>query len=99
MSKYDKIVSYFEKNKRNDWKKWLSFNSVFDKPGKQGIVGLFNCKNKDKNGDGDVEDEEIIFKISQNLNYLVNHELVVMQGLSEISSYCPNFCKGFGKIF
>ena len=96
MSKYDKIVSYFEKNKRNDWKKWLSFNSVFDKPGKQGIVGLFNCKNKD--GDEDVEDEQIIFKISQNLNYLVNHELVVMQGLSEISSYCPNFCKGFGKI-
>ena len=100
MSRYDKIVSYFEENKDQDWKKWLSFNTIFDKPGKQGIVGLFSCKEKDSgSSESDIsKDDVIIFKISQYINYLVNHELVIMQGLSEISTYCPNFLKGYGKI-
>ena len=93
MSKYNKIVSYFEDNKNAPWKEWLSFHSLFNKPGKQGVVGLFTCKTAE-----DDSEKKIVFKISQNINYLVNHELTIMQGLSSISTYCPHFCKGFGKI-
>ena len=36
--------------------------------------------------------------MSQIINYLVYHELTIMQGLNEISSFCPHFCKGIGTI-
>jgi hypothetical protein len=39
-----------------------------------------------------------VFKLSQYTNHLAYHEMISMQGLKEISSYCPHFCKGFGVI-
>jgi hypothetical protein len=39
-----------------------------------------------------------IFKISQYTNHLAYHELISMQGLKKLSTYCPHFCKGFGVI-
>jgi len=89
-SKYNKLISYFEENKYKKWDEWLIFDKILDKPGKQGLVGIF-CNKKDK-------EQQYIFKISLCLNYLVYHELVIMQGLSEISNYCPHFCKGIGAI-
>jgi len=90
MSKFSKINNLYNKNKNNDWKSWLEHDTTFCKPGKQGIVGLLKCK--------DDNDFKIIFKISQCTNYLVNHELVVMNSLNTISTYCPHFCKVYGKI-
>ena len=45
-------------------------------------------------------DEEFryVFKISQYINYLVQHEMTVINGLNEIANYCPHFCKGVGAI-
>ena len=88
-TKYNNLISYFEENKDKNWKEWLDFDKILQKPGKQGIVGLFNLKSND---------QKYLFKMSQGLNYLVNHELVIMQGLSELSNYCPHFCKGIGII-
>lgn len=87
---YNKLVDYYEKNKNKNWREWLSFDKIFNKPGKQGIVGLLKSK----------EDKDIkyVFKMSQYMNHLVYHELVIMKGLSEISSYCPHFCKGVGYV-
>ena len=89
-NKYQKLVSYFEKNKDSKWDDWLIFDKLLDNQGKQGMVGLFKVK--------DSEDTKYIFKLSQNLNFLVYHELTIMQGLSSISNYCPFFCKGIGSI-
>jgi hypothetical protein len=89
-TKYNNLVSYYEDNKNKPWEEWLELHQVFDKPGKQGIVGLFNNKENKK--------EQYVFKISQYINYLVYHELIIMQGLSDISIYCPHFCKGIGII-
>jgi hypothetical protein len=83
----------FEENKDKSIEQWLVFNKVLDKPGKQGIVGLFDLKNNDSD-----EKKQYIFKISQYINYLVYHELIIMQGLKEINTYCPHFCKGIGLI-
>ena len=92
-NKYQKLITYFEKNKDKPWNEWLKFDKLLDNQGKQGMVGLFNLK--DENEEDNIK---YIFKLSQSLNYLVYHELTVMQGLSSISNFCPFFCKGIGSI-
>ena len=82
------ILSYYNENKDNNWQEWLSFDSVFNKPSKQGIVGLLEMKNNTK----------LVFKISQYINYLTQHESIVMKGLNSLSSYCPHFCRSVGTI-
>ena len=81
---------FFIKNKNKEWHEWLEFDTTFDKPGKQGLVGLLKLK----------EDNNIkyIFKISQTINYLVEHESTVMDGLTEIAEWLPHFPLFFGKI-
>lgn len=82
------IVEYCTKNRDKPWQKWLDFSRVFEKPGKQGIVGIMKTKNND----------ELVFKISQYINYLIRHEAVVMQSLNELAIYCPHFSKYLGII-
>jgi hypothetical protein len=53
--------------------------------GKQGVVGLLS-----------IEDVIYVYKISQYMNYLPQHEYIVMKGLEEIEPYCPFFCKAVG---
>jgi hypothetical protein len=88
-SNYENLLNYFEKNKNKNWKEWLSFEGLL-KGGKQGIVGIFKSKDKDNN--------KYLFKMSQGINFLVFHELTIMQGLSKVSQYCPHFCRGIGTI-
>ena len=92
-NKYQQLLIYFEKNKDKPWTEWLKFDKLLDNQGKQGMVGLFKLKDENEE-----DSPKYIFKLSQNLNYLVYHELTVMQGLSSISNFCPFFCKGIGSI-
>jgi hypothetical protein len=87
---YNQLLEYYNNNKHKNWKEWLDFDKILDKPGKQGIVGLFNTKDKNL--------PKFIFKLSQDINFLINHEATIMKGLCDISKYCPHFCKGFGII-
>jgi hypothetical protein len=68
---------------------FLEFHSSFPRSGKQGILGLLT--NVDTN-------KKYVYKISQNLNFLVDQEHSVMDGLNRIREYCPHFCKTFGKF-
>lgn len=88
MSKYKELVSYYEENKDKKMSDWLFFDEIFNKPGKQGFVGLL----KDKN------DNKYIFKFSQYINYLIEHEYTVMKGITSLSDFCPHFCKCIGTI-
>jgi hypothetical protein len=88
-SKYDKLLHTFTENKNKIWSDWLDFDKNFDKPGKQGLVGLLKLKED--------EDFKYVFKISQYINYLVEHESIVMGGLNDLS-FCPHFCKFIGNI-
>ena len=94
---FDKIFKYYIDNRDKNFNKWLDFYTLFAKPGKQGIVGLFNIKNNTESKDEN-KNTKIVFKISQYINYLVYHEYNVMKGLNELSPYCPHFCKTFGVI-
>lgn len=85
MSEYRDLLNYFETKKDTYWKKWLEYDNVFTK-GKQGIVGLFKT----------TQGKKFVFKISRYVNYLVQHEFIVMKSLLSISPFCPHFCKPVG---
>lgn len=89
-SNYNDLLSYFEEHKEKKFNDWLNYESTLKKLGKQGIVGFLNPKiNKD---------QKIFFKYSQYNDNLINHESTILEGLNEISNFCPHFCKSFGTI-
>jgi hypothetical protein len=92
-SKYNEIVRIYEENKDKPMKDWLQFDKLLLKPGKQGIVGLFNMISKDGK-----TSHKVIFKFSQYINYLSVHELTILQGLKDVSTYMPHFCRGIGMV-
>jgi hypothetical protein len=85
---HSRTLEMYNTNKHKDWKKWLEYKNILNNQGKQGIVGIL----KDKN------DDEYVFKMSQYINYLAEHESIIMKGLSKITEYCPHFCKMIGMI-
>jgi hypothetical protein len=100
ISGFDHTLSYYRKNQGRDWKEWIEFDQIFNKPSKQGIVGLFQLGEGKEGKDEKEEKEEmkVVFKFSQYINWLSFHEYTVMRGLNELSEYCPHFCKMIGII-
>ena len=94
ISGFNHLVEYFNKHKDKSWRQWLEFDRTFDKPGKQGLVGLLKPINEIEGKNS----LKFVFKISQYINYLVQHEYTVMKGLNEISGFCPHFCKAIGTL-
>ena len=91
-SGFNDILEYYNKNKHKKWSEWLVVDDLLPRAGKQGLVGIFKTKDEKENN------KKIIFKVSQHINYLVQHELTVMKALNKISIYCPHFCRGIGGI-
>lgn len=54
--------------------------------GKQGITGLV-----------EINGIVYVYKISQFMNYLADHECLILNGLNDILEFCPHFCKIFQK--
>ena len=88
---FSNLVEYYNQNKDKNFHEWLEFDQTFKNPGKQGLVGLLNSTKK-------IGNNKFVFKVSQYINYLVQHEYTVMKGLNELSPYCPHFCKAIGTI-
>ena len=86
---YSKLRVVFEENKDREWTEWLEYDSLFGKPGKQGIVGILRVKGTDMT---------VAFKISQCADNLIPHEYTVMNGLNDMAGFCPHFCKSLGMI-
>lgn len=89
-SDYGQLLNHYKINNTEPWDNWLEFSHIFEKPGKQGLVGIMKSKKDPK--------KEYVFKISQYINYLAEHEGTVMESLNSISNYCPHFCKAIGSI-
>jgi hypothetical protein len=49
--------------------------------GKQGVTGLVS-----------IDDTIYVYKISQFMNHLTNHEHLILNGLADIKEFCPHFC-------
>lgn len=88
MEDHQVIYNYVQTNKTKPWFEWLDFVSLFKKPGKQGLVGLFRLKQ--------YPETTIVFKMSRYINYLTDHEFIVMKGLNELAEYCPHFSRTYG---
>jgi hypothetical protein len=86
---FAKLQNIFEKNKNRDPNKWLSLKSFFPRLGKQGVVGIFNV----------LEDENtsLVFKYSQYINYLIQHEYCIGEDLNNLA-YSDHFVKTIGAI-
>ena len=88
----EKSIEYFKNELKDEYDKlpeFLEFHSSFPQTGKQGVLGILNNKNSKR---------KYVYKISQYLNFLMNHEYYVMEGLNEIRNICPHFCKTLGKF-
>jgi len=90
VSSFNTLVENYNKNKLKKWNEWLDLKEVFSASGKQGLVGLFETKEEPK--------QVYIFKLSQYINYLIQHELSVIKSINRISMFCPHFCRGVGAI-
>jgi hypothetical protein len=55
--------------------------------GTQGICGILSS--------GDVD---VVFKSSQYIDYIAEHEYNIMLGLDKISEFCPHFCRSLGFV-
>lgn len=89
-SGFDQLMTYYQNNKDKPWQEWLKVDKIFPRPGKQGLVGLMTSTDK--------EPKTYVFKLSQYINYLVQHEYTVMKSLTELAVFCPHFCKAVGVI-
>ena len=94
---YNDLLLYYDENKEKDFNEWLNHESTLKKLGKQGIVGLLNT-NKIIESIENNETKKIFFKMSQYNDNLIQHESIILEGLNEISIFCPHFCKSFGTI-
>lgn len=86
---FQDVLELYQKNIDTPLKEWLEVEKIFPRSGKQGLVGVFRIKNTD---------HRMVFKVSQYINYLVQHELLVLGAINKISKYCPHFCRGIGGI-
>jgi hypothetical protein len=94
-TEYASTKEYFSKNQDKVWSEWLSYDQTFPKLGKQGLVGIMKTRDE---APSQGSEHNVVFKISQYINYLVHHEYTVMKGLNELSPYCPHFCKMLGIV-
>lgn len=63
---------------------WASVEKLF-KSGNQGLTGILKTRKSPQ--------KYLVFKISQEMNYLIEHEYKVMKRLNDLSLFCPHFCK------
>jgi hypothetical protein len=84
---YESLKVYKDKEKIK-LDKWLKYIKSF-KSGKQGYVALMKTFDNEN---------EFVIKISQGINFLINHEYTIMKGLSVLNDFCPYFCKVYGKV-
>lgn len=86
----NRLIKYYEKNKKKEWKDWLKLKQIFTHKSKQGITGILESTNNEF---------EYVFKLSRGIDNLINHENIVMNSLKSLQSYCPHFCRHVGVIF
>lgn len=86
---FKSVKSLCEKNKHRKVSEWLRYKTLFANQGKQGITGILETVDCSK---------QIVFKISQDINYTSEHEYTVMDRLNSIAPFCPHFCKSIGLL-
>ena len=85
--KFESLNKYINSKIDDKSLSWVKFIKKFKKQGKQGVAGLL-----------EINDELCVFKFSQYLNFLAEHEFRIMKNLNSLIEYCPHFCKTFNIV-
>jgi len=85
----ESIRKKYIENRNKPFETWLNYEDIFPNQGKQGIVGTMSTKDKK---------DDLVFKLSQDINYGIEHEYTIMKSLNGIAEYNPHFCKSIGVI-
>ena len=86
--KLHNFIEVLDQKKRDNEEIEYTFYEKFRKPGKQGICGIMTIEKK----------MYCVFKISQYLDYLIEHERIIFDALNELRVYCPHYCKMLGQV-
>ena len=68
------------------------FDKSFSEIGKQGFIGTMEIHNNDKFY------KKCVYKISQCIDFLIEHECIIGRSINSIISYAPNFVKMLGSF-
>ena len=68
----------------------FNFVKVFGSESVQGTAGIISLKG--------IKDVPIVFKISNSIDYAIEHESHILEDLKEIEDFCPHFMSKFGMI-
>lgn len=88
---YDNILNNYW-NTRDMYPYIFQLDKQFPRNSSQGIVGLIRLKKDNQLS------KPCLFKVSQTIDYSINHEFYVSEGLKTLASYCFNFCRPIGLI-
>lgn len=86
-SGFGKLRDHFLQHANLPFDELFSVETIFPRVGRQGILG----KVRSRKGNF-----SYVFKMSQHIDFLIQHELSVMTALNNVTKFCPNFCRGVG---
>jgi hypothetical protein len=95
------ISDYFEniitKLSQKKWKEKLKtmrslceYLTTFGTDSAQGTAGIIKLKNNENN--------KVVFKVSNCVDFSIEHESIVLEQLNKIAKYCPHFMYKFGDL-
>jgi len=91
---FQKLKSVTESKKTKEKLKYLrsqlNFKRVFSSDSVQGTAGLVTIKELDQN--------PIVFKVSNGVDYTIEHESMVLEDLKQIEEFCPHFMSKYDII-
>lgn len=91
---FSKIKSVVDTKKTRDKMKYmrsnLNFVRLFSSESVQGTAGIVTLKG--------VDNVPIVFKVSNGVDYAIEHESIVLNDLKEIEKFCPHFMSRYTTI-
>ena len=86
---YQEITNIYSGCKDKPWHEWLEYEKIFKTNYTQSVTGLFRIKHTEY---------KCVFKMSNSVNNIINHEYLVSQDMNTMDKYCYNFCRSVGII-
>lgn len=83
------------KDKMKTMRSLFNFETTFGTESVQGTAGIVSIKNKK---DEDKSTHKVVFKVSNCIDYSIEHESLSLDALNKIASFCPHFMYKFATL-
>ena len=78
------------KEKLKTMRFFCDYITTFGTDSVQGTAGIIQLKNKDET--------KVVFKVSNSIDFSIEHESIVLDQLNKLATYCPHFMYKFSEI-